>query len=191
MHPFLDIAGGMDILADPMVFDQGERDFLHNNYRVNHFPVVAPVTPQDDRHNEESIRKIDELDLSMVKMKLCLPVEKEGKGWTTEQADTAELWYKRLLKLHVLCSDKVVVPIKFIDEMWHAHILDTHRYHEDCQEIFGHYLHHFPYFGLRGEQDAMNRKNASEQSIALFEEFFFETPPCGSLSTCGPGGACK
>lgn len=141
--------------------------------------------------HEASIKKIDELDLSMVKMKLCLPVEREGKGWTTEQADTTELWYKRFLKLRVLCPDKMVVPIRFIDEMWHAHILDTGKYHSDCQTIFGSYLHHFPYFGLRGEQDAKNRKNASEQSITLFEEFFCETPPCRELSTCGPGGACK
>jgi hypothetical protein len=43
---------------------------------------------------------------------------------------------------------------KIVDEIWHQHILDTHAYHRDCDAIFGSYLHHFPYFGMRGDADA-------------------------------------
>lgn len=124
---------------------------------------------------DQSLGEIDNLDLSMVKMKLCLPVEKEGKGWTLSQADIAELWYKRFLKLCLLRSEDVV-PTKMIDEVWHAHILDTRAYHADCRRIFGRYLHHFPYFGLRSKLDQRNLKKAFEATASLFEEYFGESP---------------
>src|SRR3989344_2573103 len=129
---------------DPIMADQGELEFLGTK------PTPDPIAK-----HEMSFRKIDELDLTMVKTKLCLPLEKEGKGWTSELANAAERWYKMYLKL-CLIRGKGVVPTHLIDEMWHAHILDTRKYHADCQTIFGYYLHHFPYFGLRGEEDAKN-----------------------------------
>ena len=33
------------------------------------------------------------------------------------------------------------------------HILDTRKYAADCEAAFGHFVHHFPYLGLRGEED--------------------------------------
>jgi len=137
--------------------------------------------------HDSSIKKIDELDLSMVKMKLCLPVEREGKGWSQHEADDCEVWYKRFLKLCLIRS-KDVVPTKLIDAMWHAHILDTRKYHADCQFIFGCYLHHFPYFGLRSEQDTHNLKKAFEGTIALFKEFFGEIPYGAGHSDCDSCG---
>lgn len=38
----------------------------------------------------------------------------------------------------------MTVPNKQIDEMWHEHILDTRKYSDDCQTVFGYYLHHTP-----------------------------------------------
>lgn len=135
--------------------------------------------------HEASIRKIDDLDLSMVKMKLCLPIEKEGKGWTPEEADIAELWYKRFLKLCNMVPAQDIVPTKLIDVIWHSHILDTRKYHADCQAIFGHYLHHFPYFGIMGRQDERRLKKAFEITVALFEEFFGESPIFDKAGCCG------
>lgn len=31
-----------------------------------------------------------------------------------------------------------------VDEVWHAHILHTQTYAEDCEDYFGHFLHHLP-----------------------------------------------
>lgn len=56
-------------------------------------------------------------------------------------------------------------------KFWHYHILDTRAYHKDCDTVFGHYLHHFPYFGMRGEQDAINLKN----SFYLTKDRYLET----------------
>lgn len=150
--------------------------------------MVSTLTLDKSRaEHESSIKKIDELDLSMVKFKICLPVEQGGEGWTSEEAEYGELWYKRFLKLRLMRDG--CVPTRTIDAMWHAHILETRKYHEDCDRIFGHYEHHFPYFGLRGEQDALELQKAFQRTTALFEEFFGEKP-AGSDTRCGCGD-CK
>lgn len=135
--------------------------------------------------HEASIKKIDDLDLSMVKMKLCLPLEKEGKGWTQEEAVTAELWYKRFLTLCAIYPHEDIVPTHQIDAIWHAHILDTRAYIADCQEIFGGYLHHFPYFGLRDEQDAQDLADSFQITCERFIRHFGESPLVTVASKCG------
>lgn len=52
--------------------------------------------------------------------------------------------YQRFLVLCVLHPGEVICPLDGADDLWHAHILDTRRYHDDCQAIFGRYLHHMP-----------------------------------------------
>lgn len=99
---------------------------------------------------------IANLDLEMVKMKLREP--EEGENWIHDQGNSAEVEYKRYLNL---CKKygKGIVPNKIMDKFWHYHILDTKAYHKDCDTVFGHYLHHFPYFGMRGEQDEKDLEN--------------------------------
>ena len=114
---------------------------------------------------------IANLDLEMVKMKLR--EQEEGENWTHEQCDSAEIEYKRYLHL---CKKygKGIVPNKIMDKVWHYHILDTRAYHKDCDTVFGHYLHHFPYFGMRGEQDAIDLKNSFLQTKEKYRETFGE-----------------
>ena len=57
-------------------------------------------------------------------------------------------------------------------EFWHFHILDTLKYQEDCDNIFGYFLHHFPYFGMRGQEDEANLKEAWNSTISLYEKTF-------------------
>jgi hypothetical protein len=59
--------------------------------------------------------------------------------------------------------------------MWHFHILDTRAYHQDCESVFGHYLHHFPYFGMRGEEDAQNLKKSFDNTQVLYFQTFSES----------------
>jgi len=117
---------------------------------------------------------IASIDLEMVKMKLSEP--KEGIGWTRDQVEDAEIEYKRYLHLtrHFPFPTFSVVPNKIMDTMWHYHILDTKAYHKDCERVFGHYLHHFPYFGLRGEQDEKDLKNAFEKTKEYYLQSFGE-----------------
>ena len=112
------------------------------------------------------------IDLEMVKMKLQDP--DEGKGWDPETCEQAELEYKRYLQLNRMHEDQPIVPTTTMDTMWHFHILDTKAYHRDCQETFGYYFHHYPYFGMRGKQDEENLKNAFFKTCELYEQAFGE-----------------
>src|SRR4051794_13094372 len=101
----------------------------------------------------EAISLLDRvLDLSNVRMKLADP--DEGPGFAASELDVREQEYRRFLALHLAYPEMDVVPCKIVDEIWHQHILDTRAYADDCDAIFGHFLHHFPYFGMRGDGDA-------------------------------------
>ena len=82
---------------------------------------------------------VDALDLSLVRMTLV-----RDEGVTEEEALEIELYYKNFLKLRQKFPDDPIVPTKSIDKMWHHHILHTRKYMEDCDAVFGHYLHHEP-----------------------------------------------
>lgn len=114
------------------------------------------------------------IDLEMVKMKIQEP--SEGIKWNLEQAMDAEIEYKRYLHLtrHFPYPNHAIVPNKIMDTMWHYHILDTKAYFKDCENTFGKYLHHFPYFGLRGEEDARNLETAFEKTKEYYHLSFGE-----------------
>ena len=111
------------------------------------------------------------LDLEMIKMKLREP--EEGENWSFDQCDSAEIEYKRYLHL-CLVYGKGIVPNKIQDKFWHFHILDTRAYHKDCENIFGYYMHHFPYFGMREEQDAKDLENSFGKTKELYLKTFGE-----------------
>lgn len=119
------------------------------------------------------VEAIFQLDLDPIKIKLM--DHKEGEGWTRAQADVVEHWYKRYLILNLKYPDDSIVPNSLIDTFWHYHILDTMKYADDCQNIFGHFLHHFPYFGMRGDEDAKKLKEAFDSTRNLFSCEFGES----------------
>lgn len=113
---------------------------------------------------------IDAIDFTMVKLKL--QDEEEGQGWSTELCDEVEIEYKRFLALKREYPDKDIVPHGAIDHFWHQHILDTEKYAVDCDLIYGKFLHHFPYFGMSGEQDAKNLNDAFEETKIIYKKHF-------------------
>ena len=44
---------------------------------------------------------------------------------------------------------------------------DTRAYFRDTQYIFGYYLHHFPYFGVRSDEDYADMEAAWEDTQRL------------------------
>lgn len=109
--------------------------------------IIVPLTAA--RRTGAAKKILAALDLEPVKFKLVTE-----NGWSVMQADRVALLYKGFLWLHVLYPRETHIPTREIDEMWHAHILDTAKYMADCHALFGYYLHHFPYMGLRGAADA-------------------------------------
>lgn len=95
-----------------------------------------------------TLPKIDDLDLNQIIVKSMH--KNSGYGWEQELAEEVAVMYRAFLFLCKTYPEETIVPIKEVDEFWHLHILDTQKYHKDCQNIFGYYLHHFPYAGLAG-----------------------------------------
>ena len=113
---------------------------------------------------------IGDIDLSMVTLKLM--DSEEGEGWSAEHCERIELEYRRYLALSREYPDKPIVPSRLVDKFWHFHILDTQAYAEDCDRAFGYFLHHYPYFGMRGEEDAQALGLAYDDTLALYEVHF-------------------
>jgi hypothetical protein len=112
------------------------------------------------------------LDLDPIKVKLMR--HDDGKGWTREQADSVECDYRRFLYLMKMFPHEPTAPLVDVDTFWHYHILDTMKYAADCQEVFGHFLHHFPYVGLRGKEDEEALVQMGQRMQVLYEDTFGE-----------------
>jgi len=126
-------------------------------------------------------KDIASVDLEMVKMKLA--DSDEGLGWESEQCDSIEVLYKRYL---TLCKKygKGIVPTKEMDQFWHYHILDTRAYCSFCDDVFGRYFHHYPYFGMRGEQDEKDLMNAFLRTKELYSKEFGDSLVPEGMTDC-------
>src|SRR3989344_40773 len=131
-------------------------------------------------------RKLAALDLEPIKVKLM--DQREGLGWALEQCDVMEKHYKHFLLLKFKYPQRRIVPTKAVDQFWHQHILDTMKYAEDCSVLFGYFLHHFPYFGMRSEEDAANLEVAFHETMQTFQNEFGEAPPAASGMCCCDDG---
>ena len=98
---------------------------------------------ENDAQITAALERVASLDFSMLKRKLG-----EEKGWSPEYQSEVEDLYRRFLALNIIYRDQKICPTGPIDDFWHAHILDTRAYESDCQDLFGEYLHHFPYLVL-------------------------------------------
>ncbi len=115
-------------------------------------------------------KNIDNLDLEPIMVKIM--EKEEGLGWKLEYTKIVAEEYKKFLLLCLKNPNSAIVPAKPIDEFWHFHILDTLKYQQDCENIFGYFLHHFPYFGMRGEEDKSNLNSAWQDTLSLYKNTF-------------------
>lgn len=122
---------------------------------------------------EAALARVAKLDFTILKNKLAVE-----KGWSPEYQEEVEGLYRRFLALNIVYRDRKVCPTAPIDEFWHAHILDTRAYARDCDFLFGDFLHHFPYFGMRGPDDRADLETAFNDSRTLFIHHF-GIDPCG------------
>lgn len=121
--------------------------------------------------NDQFMSGIQELDFSMVKTKLMN--QELGEGWSQEHCDRVCEEYCRFLALkRAYPTFTEIVPSSPIDTFWHYHILDTKKYADDCQAIFGFFLHHYPYYGIRGGKDMSNLRNSWFNTESLYEKHF-------------------
>ncbi|MCY3653872.1 MAG: hypothetical protein OXG70_02405 [Cyanobacteria bacterium MAG IRC1_bin_28] len=137
-------------------------------------------TPSHTVRNKAGARQwiMEHLDLEPILVK-AMDAEKSN-GWTLGFARRVAQEYRRFLVLcleHRQDTNHLVVPSKLVDKFWHLHILDTRKYIEDCQHCFGSVLHHFPYFGMRGDKDAINLRETYYETFVLYRSAFGKQPP--------------
>ncbi len=132
---------------------------------------------------------VEKLNFERLKHKYTTTSEAE---MTSQEWDTAELEYRRFLTLKVLYPNVALVPSKAVDKIWHAHILDTRAYRDDCEAVFGHFIDHYPYFGIYGNEDYKNLQDAFSETVECYERHFGDYPNKNPLNAtrCGDDHAC-
>jgi len=120
--------------------------------------------------SKQQFAAIAALDLDPIKVKLMH--EASGEGWSLAYADAVEFEYRRFLYLMKKFPHEQTAPLFDVDVFWHYHILDTMKYAADCEAVFGYFLHHFPYVGLRGDQDIEAHRRAGERMRELYEQTY-------------------
>jgi len=137
---------------------------------------------------EEAMVLVKDLDFTLAIKKL--QTENAG-GWTEDRAIKAVEGYKRYLAITKALDGFQLVPNADIDEIWHYHLMDTRRYEKDCREIFGGFLHHYPYYGLLDEENEKNWKENQVTSNNIWNELFNEelyessyAPNCPQACPC-------
>lgn len=115
---------------------------------------------------------------STVAWDFSLAIEKildtKGGEWTRVRAEKAVHNYKRYMAVTKALGGLQMVPNGDIDEIWHMHILDTRAYVDDCNALFGEYLHHYPYFGMLSEENRQQWLQVQSLSTSLWAQLFDE-----------------
>lgn len=112
---------------------------------------------------------IDSIDFSMIIDKVI-----KTKNWARKDVEKIAVLYRHFLFLNKKYREDnlPIPPSEEIDEFWHNHILDTRKYEKDCQAIFGHFLHHYPYFGIDGKTTKTDLDTAFDRVQELHKKEF-------------------
>jgi hypothetical protein len=138
-------------------------------------PVASEATADhimyvESQLESDFIEKLRALDLEPIIFLLTHP--KKSLGWSRDKALQAIAHYKMFLLLHNLYPDKNIVPTEEIDRVFEQHFSDSAKYHQDCNHLFGYFLHHDPYFGLLNEADEKSHLAAFMETKVLFKKHF-------------------
>ena len=146
--------------------------------------------------------EVAQLDFERLRWKL---EHSREATWGHAEIEDAEREYRRFLTLKQIHPDLALVPSKQVDAFWHAHFLDTVAYARDCEDVFGGFLHHYPYFGIYGDEDYAKLVAAFARTREVYEMRFGPYPgealhaarceghACHAPSSCAcrTPGACK
>jgi hypothetical protein len=119
--------------------------------------------------SNQNFQAILDLDLEQIKAKL---MQAGSEGWSREKVNIVEAEYRRFLYMITAFPDELITPLEDVDTFWHYHILDTMKYAADCEAAFGRFVHHYPYFGMRGEEDYAVYEQAGKRMHELYEKAF-------------------
>jgi len=132
-------------------------------------------------NTQSAMAALDKLDLESIRWKLT--DKNQGLGWSEKKAKEAEAGYLKFLTLQIKYPEETLVPTMTVDEVWHAHVLHTKKYQDDCNMIFGEMLHHNPRFTPSKEESEKIHSNFT-RTIELFEKEFGVPSPAGAVAFC-------
>ena len=125
-------------------------------------------SPLHDPILQGTWKYIKNIDFSMIIEKMV-----KQDGWRKKNALETAQFYRNFLYLNKKYSQHGVLPPSIdIDEFWHNHILDTKQYLHDCQQIFGYYLHHYPYLVQDHALNQLQLNQAFAQTQAFHQQEF-------------------
>lgn len=118
---------------------------------------------------QEVIAAIQALDLESVKARVMDPAL--GEGWSHAYANEIEAAYKTYLTMVVKYQEHAedILLSKDVDEFWHTHILQTAKYADDCQRVFGTFIHHNPHVGAVTAEVHAHRDVLAAKTRRLYE----------------------
>ena len=120
---------------------------------------------------EEAKKYIDTIDFSQIIDKMVVKDK-----WKKQHAEQVCQYYKNFLFLNKKYQHEyeMLPPSEEIDEFWHNHILDTKKYMQDCDNIFGSYLHHYPYLGIDNKTTMEDAQRFFDKTQELHQKEFGE-----------------
>lgn len=83
--------------------------------------------------------KIQQLDLQGIFDRMIVKYK-----WSKRRTEKAVREYREFLYISQVLETSLS-PTTEADEIWHQHILHTKKYADDCQILFGEFLHHYPF----------------------------------------------
>ena len=110
------------------------------SYKTVKFAIMLSTQKGLSQDNQLFIGKLKQLDLKAIANELMHSTEEK---WSFERTKQASSHYSMFLWLVNLYPKRQLVPTQEIDKVWHYHILDTMKYAEDCQMLFGRFVHVF------------------------------------------------
>ncbi len=114
------------------------------------------------------LKKLQTLDWQTIRHHLLN--SDEGRDFTTAQAARAIWQYGLFLFLARQYPDIRLVPTEEIDAVLHAHIATDRQYQDDCQSLFGGFVHHSAGLGTQG--DRAEWLETFDHTKQLFEKMF-------------------
>lgn len=124
------------------------------------------------------LKKLQTLDWQTIRYHLLN--SDEGRDFTKGQVARAIWQYGLFLFLAQQYPGMRLVPTEEIDAVLHAHIATDRQYQDDCQTLFGGFVHHCAGLGTRGDRTEWL------QSFARTKQLFEKTFGRGAMGHCAP-----
>lgn len=174
-------------------YTQRDADFFKSKSRADINVTIGETEFVDQSAIKAISRRVEVIDFVPHGYKL----QKEY-GWSEAKINKTIKLYKEWLVLQVLYESLSFAPSELVDEFWHVHILDTRKYSNDCNQIKGEFIHHYPYFGLTDQENESVLESGFELTKKLYLHHFGHaslgfngehSASCGCRS--GNGGSCR